>query len=872
MQHLIELIKDKNWQAILDHCKVLTDAQRYETIDFLKTLDIEKDILKESGEKLTGKKRDAFYENRGVVSNTFYFAFIACTRSEDDLYKTEKKAANQWGSWTIKPFDHFLKSSQYEPLIAFYTIFPPNYLNNIVKKIAKDRWERFDFKILWKCYENGWVAFDEAFFIRQLLTVDQSDKRNTQHDADFLFENPDAISQVLLQFYKHEMPILDISKWHAREGFVCKKVNEFWTEIFTILLEKGVVFDRSIIKNLLQSLQNTWKKPHLDWHVRLLDLFQATPKEYIEHQTLLFSVLATGQVSLLNFAIKQLHSISKLDGFDEVGFLENIALVFPVEKCAKSVLIALNMVEEILPKHPNMDYSDRLAIAFLQTDAALQEKTATLLLRFAPKENWEVIASPYLPYLKQKPKEILGLTAVETAVEIELAEIQHEVVKIPTTWNDLLFQIGNSIHSKSALDIDLFLEGLNQLQDQIPADFEKQLKPYTKQLSNRFWEVDTMYYLSIFIDSCWINKKPFKTEHRLDSHIPFLKNKCTWLFQKLKTKNKLPFLSTPTHEPFYISPNSLLERLLMYESSQQAVELEDLIVACNRLLLNKIDDKTIALAKQLKGIYADAIHYFVGISENIKPTEALLPLWTQLTRIKHPNGIFLEFENTSAKDYPSVVKPFLIYFDANKEIKIGKNSFFENLIIGDIWNQTWYLEEERIMKYPTQYYNLASFDNANRSDIAYQLSLNPQYLDGQLCRYVPLSSTNNEVREFEYCLFPLQFMLQHQLKIRHSGWIYIAVCLIFEKKISRELASEYILIALQRQENLSYLADTIGRLIAQKYAPINRLIEFLDKPFLNQSLKDFQLLVLERCIEHFDKENLPTNSKKIIAYQKEWAG
>jgi Family of unknown function (DUF6493) len=863
MQYLIELIKDKNWQAILDHCKVLTDVQRYETIDFLKTLDIEKDILKESGEKLTGKKRDIYYDNRGKVGTSFYFAFIACTRSEEDLIRTEHKVNEHY---TVKPFD-LLYNSPYEPLIAFYTLFPPDYLNNIVKEIAKDRWKRIDFKVLWKCYEKGWVAFDEAFFIRQLLTVWMFD-RNTEHDADFLFEHPEAVGQVLLQFHKHEMPILDISKWQAREGFVCKKVNEFWTEVFTILLEKGVVFDRIIVKNLLQSLQNTWKKPHLDWHIRLLDLFQATPNEYLEHQALLFSVLTTGQVSLLNFAIKQLQSISKLDGFDEVGFLENIALVFPVEKCAKSVLIALNMVEEILPKHPDIDYSDRLAIAFLQTDAALQEKTAILLARFTPKENIEAVTSPYLAYLKQKPKEILGLTTVETNIEIELAEIQHEAVKIPTTWNDLLFQIGQCIHSKSALDIDLFLEGLNQLQNEIPTDFEKQLKPYTKQLLNRHWEIDTMYYLSVFIES-WISKKPFETKKRNDTHIPFLKNKCIWLFQKLKTKNKLPFLSTPTHEPFYIHSNSLIERLLMYEKSQQEVELEDLIVACNRLMLAEIDEKTIALAKQLKGTYAEAIHYFVGVSENIKPTEALLPLWTQLTRIKNPNGIFTVFENTSAKDYPSVVKPFWIDF----EVKIDANEYctWYRLILENNWNNTWF-EKKKAIEYGFQHYHLASFDNANRTDIAYQLSLNPQYLDGQLCRYVPDSATGNEVNEFENCLFPLQFMLQHQLKIRHSGWIYIAVCLIFEKKISRELAAEYILVALQGKEDLSYLADTIGRLIAQKYAPINRLMEFFDKPFLNQSLKDFQLLVLERCIEHFDKENLPTNSKKIIAYQKEWAG
>ena len=35
-------------------------------------------------------------------------------------------------------------------------------------------------------------------------------------------------------------------------------------------------------------------------------------------------------------------------------------------------------------------------------------------------------------------------------------------------------------------------------------------------------------------------------------------------------------------------------------------------------------------------------------------------------------------------------------------------------------------------------------------------------------------------------------------------------------------------------------------------------------------IKLFQYQVLSNCILHFDKENLPTNSKKIILYYKEW--
>jgi len=158
----------------------------------------------------------------------------------------------------------------------------------------------------------------------------------------------------------------------------------------------------------------------------------------------------------------------------------------------------------------------------------------------------------------------------------------------------------------------------------------------------------------------------------------------------------------------------------------------------------------------------------------------------------------------------------------------------------------------------------------SRKDIAYKLSLNPSYIDTYLCKHTPDTGSGNEVDEFEDCLYPLQFLIENQIKVHHSGWIYIATCLIFEKPISRGLASEYIHLALSKwYQELDYLADVIGELIALKYAPINRLIEFIDNPTTSKKVKQFQQKLLERTIHHFNKEKLPINTKKIITAYKE---
>jgi hypothetical protein len=868
MNKLKQYIKDKNWLEVLNQCKVLTPDERAAAIKYLHSLDIDRDILKKDGHSLDVLARLDFYENRNRVYATLNFALIACTRQFEDIAKIEFLK----GEWLWNPLTSYLNNPAIgvEPLMAFYELFPPDYLGSIVKASQKERFGGIDFKLLWAFYQQGWIAFDESYFVARLLTVDTYD-RNTEEEADFLLKNPDAIESVFLRFHHFEIPVLDISKWKAREGFVCKKVTEYWTEVMQIMQEKSYVFDRAIIPRLMESLLNNWKKPHLDWHIRLLSLFNTTQYDYLQQQQLLFSLLNTGNTSLINFSVKQIKTIYKMDGFDENGFIDHVSTIFPKEKIEKSLLLCLDILDHILKKegYSTLDISAELSMLLLQTDSKIQEKGARLLVGQADPEILKDLVEPHRSNLKLKTLEILGLAhatphIADAALEEEAEQL--EQVTVPSTWDALLFQIGNFIRTKSALDFDLFLEGLSQLQNDIPKDYKKQLKPYCKQLFSRFWDIDYMGFFANFMHY-WIGDDNLKKSSDESDSIPFAQHKLDWMQQKLASNNSLPFLSTPSHLPFYLHPKVLVKRLLEYEQKKVAIEMEDLIVACNRLLYQQTDEETILLAKALKGNYAAAIQYYLGATDEVKPTADVLALWAQVTRIKQPDHIFLEFENTAAKKYPAVVNPFEISF----EIIIDKNEYstWHRILMEHNWNYSWFKREET-KHYPPLFYNTAPFSTAFREAIAFQLSLTPQYIGPLLCRYIPDTASGNEVKEMENCLYPMQFLMDHRLEVHGSGWLYIAVCLLFEKKISRDLAAEYIQFSLiDRKWDLSYLALAIGRLLAGGYAPINRFIEYLDRPFVSQQIKEFQLLCLEKTFEHLNGERLPINSKKLDTYYVE---
>lgn len=869
MEKLKSYIKEKDWQNILNYSKDLSERQRDDTIKYLRSLDVDKNIIQKEGSQLKDQERTDFYANRELIVAALNYAFITCTRCMDDI----KKVEGTEDQWPRNPMLSYFRNPHIgiKPLLAFYELFPPDYLNRVIKLSQKDRFGHIDFTILWTFYRQGWISFDEDYFVRMLFTVQMFD-RDTVKEANYLLDNPVAIEKVFLQFYRYEIPVLDISKWNAREGFVCKKVTEFWYEVLQILIEKGYKFDRIIVQQLMESLLNNWKKPHLAWHIKILELLNTTKQEYLKEQDYLFALLNTGNSSLINFTIKQLQGIYTAADFHAKDFIDNVTAIFSGEKIDKSILSSLVMLDFLLPQCTvdSGELSNHLAVLFVQQDATIQEKAAHLMLKYTEKEELEDIIEPYKVNLRVKTIEILGIaidhkSITEPQVDV-IEELSMEPLAIPATWEDLLFRIGNFIRTKSAVDLDLFLEGLIQLQHVIPEDYKKQLKPYVKQVTGRFWDTKVMIYFSQFLDY-WMGYELLEKQFDQDDVIPFLKKKLDWTRQKLKAGDQLPFLSTPTHTPFYIHPAVLVAHLLQYEEQQQEPEAEDLIVACNRLLYSLADHEVITLAKTLKGDYAAAILYFLGGADQITPTEETLPLWTQVTRIKEPEREFVEFKNTSAATYPGVLLPFNLDFEVN--LHKSESAKWYILELEHNWSYNWF-KRERTVDYPFYFYNTAPFKKGNREDIPYQMCLNPSYLNALLCRYIPPSAMGNEVREFEDCLFPLQFILTHRVLVKHSGWIYIAACLLFEKKISRETAAEYIeFVLVNSVENLTYLSSTIGKLIARNYAPVNRLIEYFERPSVNIIGKKFQLSILESCLQEFAAGKLPVNSKKIGVHYKE---
>ena len=813
------------------------------------------------------------------------YAFMCLSDQREEILHFERK--NNICPWYAKGvFYDFLSTAFYPELLALIQAPQGAYLKEELPQMYRENAEYISFEMLWVLYKMDLIPFNEKLFVKNFYHKNVS-YREEPFFIDLLLQYPEIATQILAAAPKYIYTYL--------------YDTEYILAMYQILAKNNYFTNRDIVKQYLEALLNPWKKNILNAYCRWIEVINPTADEVIENQYTFFSLLSLGNTALINFAMKQLQKAANASTFDFQSFADNFALCFTIQKIAKSQLIGVEILEKYYKKQAptNPDYREQLAVLFTVPDAQLQEKVANLLTTYFNHEGLPEVIAPYRDYLKGKAQDLLAIPSPsEISENSENSENSHTSHGSHTPLSQregsgerILFLLGDCLRERTAATIDLFFEGLVQQQESLPANYTKELAPYLKKLMKSHYLDSVTTIIKGFL-YCYSHQKPLEIPPyqytyeesnalrekldettfeeyllwgRLYNHktfMPFFFHKAQLTLKYLNEKEVLPFLSTPTHEPFYIDAEIFVDKLLQYEAVNKQPDLHDLIVACNRLLFKEVSVAAKEKARQLKGTYAPAIQYYLGLTDEIQPTEELLPLWTQITRIKHPDREFPEFETTSAKDIPSVVNPYYIGYGWTKWR--GRDMFtFHNYDVGyDEKSEKGYWIGHYRNSFSPLYYNACGGSTPLSTEVNYLLSLNPHYPDAILCGYIANNACGaDEIRNMQ---LPLEAVLRYDLRVRHSGWLYIGACLLYDKRPSRDLAYEYILQALARGEDLHYVGRYLSDELAMHFSPINRFVEFLDRPTRDPKLKAFQRKVVALYLEEAKKQDkLPRNHKKL---------
>ena len=658
------------------------------------------------------------------------YAFMCLSDQREEILHFERK--NNISPWYAKGvFYDFLSTAFYPELLALIQAPQGAYLKEELPQMYLENAKYISFEMLWVLYKMDLIPFNEKLFVENFYHKNVS-YREEPFFIDLLLQYPEIATQILAAAPKYIYTYL--------------YDTEYILAMYHILAKNNYFTNRDIVKQYLQALLNPWKKNILNAYCRWIEAINPTAEEVIENQYILFSILSLGNTALINFAMKQLQKAANASTFDFQSFADNFALCFAIPKIAKSQLIGLDILEKHYKKQAptNTKYREQLAVLFTVPEVILQEKVAGLLTTYFAEEGLAEVVAPYRDYLKiptpvslPQEEDPLSKEACQDNISSSFEErfpLEVGKLQVPTTADALLFLLGDCLREHTAGTIDLFFEGLVQLQESLPTNYTKELAPYLKKLMKNHYLDSVTTIIKGFL-YCYSHQKPLEIPpyqytyeesnalrekldeaafeeyllwSRLYNHktfMPFLFHKAQLTLKYLNEKEVLPFLSTPTHEPFYIEAEIFIDKLLQYEAVNKQPDLHDLIVACNRLLFRNVSAAAKAKAQKLKGTYAPAIQYYLGITDKIQPTEEFLPLWTQITRIKHPDREFPEFETTSAKEIPSVVKPYYIGYEWTKWR--GKDIFtFHNYDIGyDEKSEKGYWIEHYRNSFSPLYYN-----------------------------------------------------------------------------------------------------------------------------------------------------------------------
>ena len=866
-ENLLSAIKAHDFTAIRNICLALSEQERTATLALFEYHTI-KALLEDELKKL------GIYYIPKSIDTILSYALICLCRNAEELKAAETNIRIR--NLDKEHYCYFLDTQYAVPLLELLQSPKGAYLEEIIEKMYKAYPMEMSFEILWTLYKHKRIAFNGELMMFNLHYRFDTE-RNKIALAKYLLQNPETATEIF-----HLVPMyLKDARFNAKETL----------EMYEYLIQGGFFADRTIISLFIEGLLNPLKKNTADFFCRVVELLNPTAKELLTSQHTLFALLSSDKTSVINFAIKHIKQIANEKTFDLQAFADNFSLCFTTQKIAKSQLVGLDILEKHYKKQApaNPDYREQLAVLFTVPDVKLQEKVANLLTTYFGGEGLTEVLAPYRDYLKipqpipLSEREELDSKEDVSALSEDSLPLEVGKLEVPTTAEDLLFLLGDCIREGTAATIDLFFEGLVQLQDQLPENFKEQLAPYIKQLGGYSVSGQQVRAMLLLLRG-WAEDKAIETppkewqpyikkarelgmsEDKKDQQegawlwcvfstykeLLYFFNKIKTTISKLKNGDRLPFLATPSVKPFYIDADTLANRLLIYQAAGKEPELDDIVVAANRLLSSTITPEAKDKVRTLTGKYARAMAYLFELTDVITPEEETLPLWTQMTRIKYPNAIFDEFENTSANDYPAVAKPFYIHSYTIDDCKFH---------LENDYNYHGFKKEKAL---PYNFYNAGNYDKLHSSTFKYFMSLNPQYLDALLCRYVPYWVRINDATIYEDLNKITTFLLANNLRIYQSGWLFMGIAFLHDKKETRDLATEYILRAISRDEDLSYLQHFLADILAQKLTPINRFMEFLDMPTRDPKIKAFQKAVVEAYLPLAEKQDKkPTNHKKL---------
>ena len=328
----------------------------------------------------------------------------------------------------------------------------------------------------------------------------------------------------------------------------------------------------------------------------------------------------------------------------------------------------------------------------------------------------------------------------------------------------------------------------------------------------------------------------------------------------LESKEKpLPLLSTPTHTPMFIAPETLIERLKQYQQANAEPDDMDMQTALSRMALDDSSQELPILLQDLKGEYQRLLSFLLGAENALPQAPFTHPSWWMTAGlIKSPETIYSEFKDFSYNKGP---REFLTgnftwrtylrthsYTDYNKQvvewtsatltfdIPESKNSHVVNK---DEYNERISYHSYDSHPLVVEMYPLIERFDDIQNDLPRLAWLTPNMPEPLLVwciRSAIYDPMLNEVREIGITKATIEALHQLRHTWHEASYILEASCMLVADKTSRSYAAE---IWIDRVGKGCIDSKRIGKILGSHqhtgWGPLKRLTDLIQQQMMNVS-------------------------------------
>lgn len=896
-----------------------------EELEQLLTMEREDDILPFL-QRLTPEERKALKPGLTKLAN-YYSEFIEVGQNS----WRSRMTAPQSKILTVATFVCYDKNS-FQRTNFHFALFREGLLDKIISWYMPDWFNAWmqemaekdalpgevNYRMMMELHNHGLLTLTPTLVVSR-LPMAIYDKHRLYEPAR-LFEFPITLSEHF--WYLFEYP----SSINFSDNTNSKKTGDTepnWKGFIQQYTGDGTINRMRVLEECLKAVNRNFNKLQVGWFVDLLTLLKPVKAELAQLQPLLLQALSSPQTKAVNTALGYLKVLAAEKEFNHQALLDHLPQVMATDK-KNIITTTIQILEKAGKVRPEIKPQAclELCAAFLSKDEDLQAKAAKLILQWADKNDVALSEqlSQYSNSMLASTRTVLQ-ELMKDHPETEVA-VYEKTERLPLIGehnrivpDDLIFFASQVFENNVTWHFDLLPAMLLAAQDTMTTETLWQLEPAFQRaatvlkrpsgnmgllditqavffLNYGKWMADNDVAYTVKLNEAKGAQHWWRTRHEMPElehwktsrtetavYMPHRKLLILAL-KKIREKDPLPLLSTPTHEPAWIDPEVLVQRMTRYLSAGVQPDILDLQIAIARCALQDTAAALALVQQWPAGEYRQLFTFLLDASALPQGPFTIEAAWMQAGLTKAPLTTYDAFAGFSYSRLPIALlngayewktggKPYLAYGKYNAE-KSGYDRYMSEELVMDIT-----FPKGDILKGSSpllqEYLNgVGQYMSVSITDVARLLLLTPNHPDVLLARVMhscQRSSGFYEVNETGIVLNALKTL--HSLDIPPSEMRYlcIALCMLHGDKTVKGYAAEYWSSRLPDRISSEKLGQMIGMQQRVAWAPMKRFTDLIgtQTQISRQQNEELETL-LTACLAVFTETPVKDLKKLLEVY------